>query len=167
MRARSSTIRARHPTTVNEFHMIGTLEDLKDKVAEYCANYRHPGLEEFTLGPLYDLFPGQAGGTLHAKHKWNETWPSNGQAGVYAFLNDAGALVYIGKSSMKSSVSARLNAYTSYGPEKSCKLKHDRWIVKPRYVFIIGVPRTTSFEAAALEEFLIREIPTSDNVNGI
>jgi hypothetical protein len=152
---------------VNEFHMIGTLEDLTDKVDEYCAKYRHPDLEAFTLGPLYDLFPGQAGGKLHADLKWNETWPSNGQAGVYAFLDGSGSLVYIGKSSMKSSVSARLNAYTSYGPEKSCKLKHDGWIVQPRYVFIIGVPRTTSFEAAALEEFLIREIPTSDNVNGV
>ncbi|WP_288367880.1 hypothetical protein [uncultured Marinobacter sp.] len=147
--------------------MIGTLEDLKDIVAEYCANYRHPDLEDFTLGPLYDLFPGQAGGMLHAELKWNETWPSNGQAGVYAFLDGAGALVYIGKSSMKSSVSARLNAYASYGPDKSCKLKHDGWIDQPRYEFIIGVPRTTSFEAAALEEFLIREIPTSDNVNGV
>ncbi len=104
---------------------------------------------------------------LHAELKWNETWPSNGQAGVYAFLDGAGALVYIGKSSMKSSVSARLNAYASYGPDKSCKLKHDGWIDQPRYEFIIGVPRTTSFEAAALEEFLIREIPTSDNVNGV
>lgn len=147
--------------------MTGTLEDLKNKVAEYCANYRHPNLEDFTLGPLYDLFPDQKGGSLRAERQWNETWPSNGQAGIYAFFDGDGTLIYIGKSSMKSSVSARLNAYTSYGPEKRCKLKHDGWSVQPRYVFIVGVPRTTSFEAAALEEFLIREIPTSDNVNGI
>jgi hypothetical protein len=147
--------------------MIGTLNELKDKVSEYCISYRHPKMGNFSSGPLYDLFPDQVGGLIEADCKWNDTWPSNGKAGVYAFLDVEGRVIYIGKSSMKSSVSARLSSYCQYGPDKKCKLKQDGWKVQPRYVWIVGVPTETSFEAAALEEFLIREIFTSDNVNGI
>ena len=150
-----------------ELHMTGTLDNLKNKVAEYCASYRHPDMEDFNLGPLYDLFPEQDGGSVRAERIWNETWPSNGLSGVYAFLDGDGTVIYIGKSSMKSSVSARLNAYCGYGPEKKCKLKHEGWSIQPRYVWIVGVPGATPFEAAALEEFLIREISTFDNVNGV
>ncbi len=47
-----------------ELHMTGTLDNLKNKVAEYCASYRHPDMEDFNLGPLYDLFPEQDGGSV-------------------------------------------------------------------------------------------------------
>ncbi|SFJ70209.1 hypothetical protein SAMN05216429_1051 [Marinobacter persicus] len=152
---------------VNGMPMIGTLEDLKAKVDEYCSRYRHPEMASFSSGPLYDLFPEQESGVFRAEYRWNDTWPSNGKAGIYAFLDVDGHVVYIGKSSMKSSVSARLSSYCQYGPGKSCQLKQDQWKVQPRYVWIVGVPTETPFEAAALEEFLIREITTSDNVNGV
>ncbi|GGX73787.1 hypothetical protein [Saccharospirillum salsuginis] len=147
--------------------MIGTLNDLKAKVAEYCSRYRHPGMDMFSSGPLYDLFPERDDGVLKAEHRWNDTWPSNGKAGIYTFLDVHGRVIYIGKSSMKSSVSVRLSSYCQYGPDKKCVLKHDQWTVQPRYVWIVGVPKETSFEAAALEEFLIREITTTDNRNGV
>lgn len=152
---------------VNGISMIGTLDDLKAKVAEYCSRYRHPDMADFSSGPLYDLFPERESGAFRAEYRWNDTWPSNGKAGIYAFLDADGRVVYIGKSSMKSSVSARLSSYCQYGPSKTCKLKQDQWKVPPRYVWIVGVPTETPFEAAALEEFLIREISTSDNVNGV
>ncbi|RQW71178.1 GIY-YIG nuclease family protein [Halomonas sp. YLB-10] len=153
--------------SANGISMLGTFDDLKAKVDEYCSCYRHPKMGDLSSGPLYDLFPEREGGALKAKCCWNDTWPSNGKAGIYAFLDDDGRVVYIGKSSMKSSVSARLNSYCQYGQNKKCKLKHDHWKVQPRYVWIVGVPNETSFEAAALEEFLIREIVTSCNVNGV
>ncbi|MEX1215975.1 hypothetical protein [Saccharospirillum sp.] len=146
--------------------MIGTLSELKGKVEEYCTRYRHPEMAEFNSGPLYDLFPEKENGALIAEHRWSDTWPSNGKAGIYTFIDGEGRVVYIGKSSMKSSVSARLNSYCKYGPGKICRLIGN-WKVQPRYVWIIGVPAETAFEAAALEEFLIREITTSDNKNGI
>ena len=126
-----------------------------------------PELDAFSIEPPYDLFPSEPEGSLECGGKWNDTWPSNGMPGIYAFLDREGNVLYIGKSSMNSSVSARLGAYCAYESDrKRCKLKHDGWRVKPRYVWIVGIAKSTSFEAAALEEFLIRELNPVDNING-
>jgi hypothetical protein len=148
--------------------MSSTLKDLRTKVDEYSKKYRHPSLKGFSFAPPYDLFPNDPGGLMVCEKKWNDTWPNNGMVGVYAFLDREGNVIYIGKSSMNSSVSARLSAYCGYDSDrKKCRLKHDGWIENPRYVWIVGVPQDSSFEAAALEEYLISEIQPTDNINGI
>ena len=142
-------------------------ERLVDEVNTYTKKFRGINLEPFELGPLYDLFPCKDTNNLNAKLGWNQTWPSNGKPGIYVFLSENGEVLYVGKSSSNSTVSARLSAYCAYGEDKKCKLKHDSWKVEPRYVWIVGVPNITWFEAAALEEYLIRNLSPSENKIGI
>jgi len=143
-----------------------TFAELKDAVSEYCEGYRNPKLEPFALGELYDLFPQQSNGKLQTSLGWNDTWPNNGKAGVYIFLDTDGKVLYIGKASMKRSVSARLSDYCTYDSDRRCKLVHSNWSATPKYVWIVGMPVSSPFEAPSLEEYLIRELDPPDNRNG-
>ncbi len=146
---------------------MSKLEDVKRMIERFEAVYRGANLEKFEQGPLYDLFPEKVPRPFDCERGWPQTWPSNGKPGVYVFLDDHLEILYIGKSSANSTVSARLASYCEYGTNRTCHLKHKTWKKSPSYVWIVGVPNETWFEAAALEEYLIRNLSTAENVVGI
>jgi hypothetical protein len=145
---------------------MSNLEDLKKAIEFFEANYRGSNLNSFKHGPLYDLFPEKQLSALPCDEHWPNTWPCNGKPGIYTFLDGTGSILYIGKSSANSNVSARLSNYCEYGEKRRCKLKNRTWSIEPRYVWIVGVPPDSWFESAALEEYLIRELSPKDNIVG-
>ena len=73
-------------------------------------------------------------------------------------------LLYVGKA---STLGTRLGAYCAYAPDNSCRFKHEGyWSSRPRYLLTVGVPDEMAWEAAGLEEYLIRELDPQDNVLG-
>lgn len=145
---------------------MAKFSDLVSAVSEYSARYRHPNLSEFSVGPAYDLYPKEDDTKMKCDLKWPDTWPNSDKAGIYAFLDRELNVVYIGKSSMNSFLGARLSSYCGYGEEKICELKHSTWTIQPRYVWTVGVADDLSFEAPALEEYLIMRLKPVDNVAG-
>jgi hypothetical protein len=68
---------------------------------------------------------------------------------------------------MSNSIGSRLGAYFCYTDDKwRCHGRH-QWESPVRYVGAISVPGVLSFEAAGLEEFLIREISPRQNTLGL
>ena len=69
---------------------------------------------------------------------------------------------------MYNSFCYRLSAYFRYNRKtKKCKIKHSNWSEPPRYVLTVAVPTDMSFEAPALEEYLITKTQPKDNDRGI
>lgn len=147
---------------------MADLHALKQAVERYDAECRNPAMGQFSVGPLYDLFPEKGEGTESCEVSWPTMWPNCHDAGVYALLDEQLNVLYIGKASLRSSIGGRLSSYCAYRSDKTCRLKHDGyWTKTPRYAWSVAVPETTPFEAPALEEFLIRELQPSDNTAGI
>ncbi len=134
------------------------LEPLERALREYENKYRHPSLGAFELSALYVLFPEESAPL--ARMRWDEIWPNCGRAGVYLIFSKTGTLLYVGKAWV---IGRRLSWYFQYGENKGCKVIHDGWTETPMYVATVAVPDASTFEAAALEEFLIRELKPSDN----
>jgi excinuclease UvrABC nuclease subunit len=69
-------------------------------------------------------------------------------------------LLYVGKS---ATLGPRLNNYFrwSTGKESPCRIVHTVWKKRPMFVATIAV--TESFEAAALEEYLIAKVHPEEN----
>lgn len=67
---------------------------------------------------------------------------------------------------MSRCLGARLSHYFGYDSEKKCQLKHSTWSKTPRYVVTVGVPGNMTFEAPALEEYLIGQLRPPDNIAG-
>ncbi len=60
---------------------------------------------------------------------------------------------------MSNTFGRRLGGYFSYAKDKKgCKVNHMGWSYSPKYVVTIAVPINMSFEAPALEEYLINEL---------
>lgn len=141
------------------------LIDLEEALTWYIENFRKPGLPDLKLSDLYDLFPPSPDDSLLTQ--WPAPWPNVNSAGVYFVFDANRLLVYIGKSSMNSSVGFRLSSYFGFDENWKCRLKHPQsWIGKPRYVTTIGMDPEFCFEAPALEEYLIARLPTTDNRAG-
>ncbi len=76
--------------------------------------------------------------------------------------------MYIGKASMNSAIGFRLSSYFVFDQEKKCAMKHPQsWKGDPRYVATVRMLDELRFEAAALEEYLIANLTTTDNSAGI
>ncbi len=143
-----------------------TLAEFRDLVGAYHFRFRHPDLEPLEVSGLYDLFPEL--GDSHADYVWPDSWPGGESAGVYAILDTGLNLVYIGKASMNSSIGIRLSSYFVFDKERKCKIKHPQsWRGSPRYVATVRMLDELRFEAAALEEYLIANLSTTDNSAGI
>ena len=141
-------------------------DELANAVTEYSDRYRRSDLPKLMIGLAYDLYPQEGKPALECQHCWPETWPNSDKAGIYAFLDRDLNVVYIGKSSMNSFLGARLSAYCGYDENRNCRLHHSGWTASPRYVWTVGVPDELSFEAPALEEYLIKKLKPTDNVAG-
>jgi hypothetical protein len=142
-------------------------KELSGAIIQYESKFRHSSLPELAKANLYDLYPEKGYPDPRVGYRWPEKWPHNDRAGVYVFLDENLEVLYIGKASMHNTLGARLGMYVQYDADKKCELRHSSlWKGAPRYVFVIAVPEDSRFEAASLEEYLIGQIPTSDNTNG-
>lgn len=146
-----------------------SLDETIELVKEYSDKYRHPRLEPFLISEKYALFPTEEESS--SKKHWPNTYPYATKQGVYLMCSDNLDLLYVGKVSMNNTFGSRFSSYFSYESDgKTCKLKHeDNWSQKPHYLVNIAVEEDKSFEAPALEEFLIKKIGKElpDNKIGI
>lgn len=142
---------------------------IKRLIKSYSKNFRKNSLPKLQIGDLYDLSPEKGRVNKHAKLNWeDDEWPNGDKAGVYIFFDNNLDIIYIGKASMNNTLSARLYSYFRYNKKtESCKIKHNGWRNKPRYVLTIAVPDEMSFEAPAIEEYPIQEMQPKDNTIGI
>ena len=142
--------------------------DFLTTIRTYQESYRSPALPPFEIADPYDLFPERGVGLFSCERKWPNSWLYPMRAGVYAFFSDDAELLYVGKASFRSSISARLATYCVHqeGRGSPCRLSN-QWKVMPRYVVIVAVPEETRFEASALEEFLIARLQPPENSVGL
>lgn len=142
--------------------MMSDLDRLLEAIRDYGVRYRRNDLPDLRIGDLYDLFPKSSRPPLvPCSLSWPQTWANSDDTGVYAFLDEQLRLLYIGTARV---LGARLGAYCAYEVDDTCRLKHDGWTTKPRYVLTVAVPEEMPWEAAALEVYLIRTLDPRDNV---
>lgn len=141
-----------------------SLDDLRSGILAYEQTQRREDFGPFADGALYDLFPHEAPGARVPAASWPATWPHSDAPGVYAVLNWQLSVLYVGKASFRNSLGGRLGAYFGYvgGADRTCRIVH-AWSAAPRYVYLVPVLRERSFEASALEEFLILRLQPPDN----
>ena len=144
---------------------MSAIQDFTDKVQEFVASHRRDGLEAYKVSGIYDLFPNLPTTTVTPDQKWPESWPNSPHAGVYALFCSDLRLAYIGKSSMNSFLGARLSSYFGNAPDKTCRIKGE-WRIQPRFLLTVAVPDSATWEAPALEEFLIQKLNPPLNRNG-
>lgn len=125
-------------------------------VDTFSKKYRGQGIEGLERSENYDLFPKNA----DTYGWWTGEWPNNGRYGVYLIMDKDKNVIYVGES---TNVGKRLGDYFQKLDDKSCKIVHDSWSRKPKYVCTIAVPSETWFERLALEEFLIFNVQPVDN----
>ena len=145
-----------------------------NKVQEYLDKYhklyRNTNLKLFSLSEIYDLFPLKNNKPREMASKaWPDYWPNADKRGVYLILDIDLSVIYIGKASMNNDLGSRLSDYFMYknrgkGP---CKIiKEESWDIRPEFICTIPVDDDKSFEAPALEEYLIKVINPPENSNG-
>lgn len=147
--------------------MTGYTKIVKE-INRFVTKFRKRSLPALEIGQLYDLSPEKGNSKKQAKLKWPDDWANSDRAGVYIFFNEDLNILYIGKASMYNSLGYRLSDYFRYNRKtKRCKIKHSNWSEPPRYVLTVAVPTDMSFEAPALEEYLITKTQPKDNDRGI
>lgn len=131
-----------------------TLEVI-ELVKTYSEKYRASHLENFEIGFKYYLFPNS---DEECKLGWPNQWQFCGSSGVYLFIDKNDEVIYIGETTHFG------NRFGSYfaNQKGKCLLKNE-WNSVPICVLPIKVPNESSFERLALEEFLIKNIKTTDN----
>jgi hypothetical protein len=125
-----------------------------DALSEYISKYRRDGLPDLRVSRIFDLFPMKhvSEGIAPKATEFNK-WPLGDDAGVYLIYSHSGSLLYVGKASMKRVLGQRLGDHFGNGAE--CIPRED-WSQEPRFLINIAVPGNMPFEAAALEEYLIK-----------
>jgi hypothetical protein len=141
---------------------VSTLKQATKAILEYQRTYRHPDRPPFLISERYILFPAASS----PKPAWPDTWPHTNHPGVYLMLDDADAVLYVGKASANSCLGLRLGAYFRYDTDgQRCKFVYPDWC--PSFVVNVAVPSDSPFEAPALEEFLIKELAPPRNKAGV
>jgi len=143
---------------------------VKKEVDTYCRAFRREGLSPLKVSDLYSLFPDEVRDVpAPATMRWpDDDWPDADRKGVYVVFDMDLELLYVGKASHNNCIAGRLGDYFKYTTDgtRRCKLKHEDWTRKPQFVATIAVPAEMSFEAPALEEYLIQTLNPSDNTVG-
>lgn len=147
--------------------MPDRFDQLQAAVHEFMGRYR----TAYQLGPCYDLFPDRAAPIIPCELKWNDTWPNAKLPGIYAFLTEEGGqnpyISYIGKAHLGRTLGKRLDDHRECSPNRGFQFKSGySWTVEPRFVWTVGVPEETKWEASALEDFLLLHLKTYDNKKG-
>lgn len=146
-----------------------SLADVREKLNVFKNEFRLEKLR-LEISDWYSLFPTTKDNDLDKHQKqWPEIYPHAEKKGVYLIFNENKELIYIGKASMNNNIGKRLGSHFSYESDKvTCKINHS-WSSSPKYIITIAVPDGMSFEAPALEEYLITEFADSlpDNAIGV
>lgn len=128
---------------------ISTFFDLEKAITDFNENHKRPH-GEITLTELRDI-----------SKEDHASWPSNESPGVYIFLDSNKNITYIGKASFTNCIGGRLNSRfdTKWNPKKpeseGCN-----------YITTIALPKDLSFEAPAIEEYLLKVLATRSNSVG-
>lgn len=139
-----------------------TVNSIDTKIEEYSEKYRNPKLPKIQKGEIYNLKKDIEG---TEEIGWPDSWPNAERNGVYAIINKD-TVLYVGKASL-SSLGSRLSSYFRYGKNRRCEIPSEHtWSSPPTHVCTWAVPEDMSFEASALEEYLIRELDLPDNISG-
>jgi|SRR5271157_493409 len=145
------------------------MKEVLDAIEKYKSKYRRQNLPALELSGWYDLFP-EAPSNFNVEASWSPTspWPHGERAGVYFIFGDEGSLLYVGKASV-GCIGARLDSYFGYErATKACRIIEPKaWSHRPRYVAALAVPEDMKFEAAGIEEFMIRELRPPLNTVGL
>ena len=144
------------------------LEDIEEKLNKYSKTYRRDDLPELKISGLYSLFPDK-NPNITADVNWPNSYINGDKAGVYIILNQDMQVLYIGKASMSNTIGGRLNSYFAYEDDKkTCKVKSQNWKGEPCFIATVAVDDSMTFEAPALEEYLIKNFSSSliDNTIG-
>jgi hypothetical protein len=136
------------------------LAQVRRYLDEYQEKYRRPGFPALELSGMYALFP-EEGLADFVESRWNDPYPNADRKGVYLIFGRTGLLLYIGRASMGTTIGGRLGTY--FAGKTECRLLSTDWTERPTYVATIAVPPGLSFEAPALEEYLIRCLNPCDN----
>ena len=126
--------------------LISNYNELLEAVKEFNSKHIRPhGAVELT--ELLDI-----------SLQKNASWPSNESPGVYIFLDSNKNINYIGKASFSNCIGGRLNSRfdTKWNPKKP----ESEGCV---FITTIALPREVSFEASAIEEFLLKKLTTRSN----
>lgn len=135
-----------------------------EAVHEYSTKHRNPNSPPLASSAALDLYPSRPSPTgFNAKLTWRDPWPYAESPGVYIIYAENLELMYVGKTSMNRCLGRRLYEY--FGGGAACTPKA-QWLTSARYVINIAVPQDHSFEAPALEEFLIKKLQPRCNVVG-
>ena len=136
---------------------MAKLDEVLKLVRLYEEKYRHPNLTPFLVSSKYDLFPENE----NMENCWPQCYPYVDRPGVYLITNDKDNVLYIGKSSI--AICGSLGSYFCYDGERKCRVRSPYWSTSPKYIVSIAVPFDSAFEWAALEEFLLANVRTTDN----
>jgi len=135
-------------------------EAILSSVTTFHAEWRHPRLAPLEYSEVYALFPEESRLTPMTLN-WPDNWPFAGKPGVYLVFGANMQLLYVGKSAW---LGRRLSNYFQWsaGRASPCRIVHSGWKTRPMFIATIAV--TESFEAAALEEYLIAKVHPEENV---
>ena len=61
------------------------------------------------------------------------------------------------------SVSNKYDLFPGKENMENCRVRSPYWSTSPKYIAAIAVPFDSAFECAALEEFLLANVQTTDN----
>jgi hypothetical protein len=136
---------------------MSTLKDARDAIDEYQRRFRRDDANRLEVSDPYDL-----------EADWrSKNSPNATRAGVYLFLDQAQQLLYVGKASWKRTLGGRLYNYFRTEADGGCRIRHEGWSSRPKYVLTVAVPEDMPFEAPALEEYLVAKLKPLDNTVGI
>lgn len=129
-------------------------------------------LEKFNTEFPRPHMPGlQVEGSYDLDEDWPDVrFPNASDAGVYVITDSGYRILRIDKASMNNNLGFRLASHFKYATDRSKwepvypeVWKPHGW---PKYIFTIPVPKERSFEAPAVEEFLIQYLEPPTNVQG-
>ncbi len=138
-----------------------SLDGIKAQLNKYVEQFRRPDLPNLSISGIYSLYPKEET-PVQVEKEWPDSFPNAEKHGVYVIFGKELQVLYIGKASMNNTLGSRLGSYFSYADDKkTCKVKSEYWSETPKYIITISVPDNMSFEAPAIEEYLIKSLCAS------
>ena len=158
-----------------ESRIMVSLSELKAEINSYASAHSL----SLWISEVYDLFPEGGSTSNSVLHAWPEKWPNGSSQGIYLFLDPTFLLLYVGKSSGKSSsIRSRLNGYFDSAAKRGsgqCILReewngyHRPWGTRPRFVVTVAMEPDSETGACLaserLEKYLIQKFSPSENTS--
>lgn len=128
------------------------LGDLKNCVSEYCTRYN---IAEFEVSDGYRIH-----------RDWPADFPHGARPGCYAFFDDGGTLLYLGKASCGANIGRRAGTRFRWNKEKEC-VEYTGWKKAWEHVTVLHtIPVHEAHQAPSLEEYLIERLHPVHNRSG-